>query len=89
MSIAQVQRWVISALIVSVTMFPLGALAATAHVRADDDRGGAVMLTVMMAVIGCSSVAAIRLVHRRSPWSPYLVLGTVAALSAAAWTWGM
>jgi hypothetical protein len=68
MSIAQVQRWVISALIASVTMFPLGALTAAIHVRAGDDRGGAVVLTVMMAAIGVAATAAVRLVHGRPTW---------------------
>lgn len=89
MTIAQVQRWVISALICSVTLFPLGALAAAIHYRATDDPGGAVVLTVMMGVIGVAAAAAIRIVHRRSPWSPYLALGTLAAIASSIWTWGL
>ncbi|MET0448456.1 MAG: hypothetical protein ABW004_08610 [Aeromicrobium sp.] len=89
LTIAQVQRWVVSALIAAVTMFPLGALTAAIHVRADDDPGGAVILTVMMGAIGVAAAAAIRLVHQRSPWSPYLTLGTLAALSSTIWTWGL
>lgn len=89
LTIAQVQRWVVSALIAAVTMFPLGALTAAIHVRAEDDPAGAVILTVMMGAIGVAAAAAIRLVHQRSPWSPYLALGTLAALSSAVWTWGI
>lgn len=87
MSVAQVQRWVISALISSVTLFPLGALTMAIHARAEDDPAGAIILTVMMGVIGVAAAAAILLVHQRSPWSPFLALGTVAALGSAMWTW--
>jgi hypothetical protein len=89
LSIIQVRRWVVSALIVSVTLFPLGALTAAIHYRADDDRAGAIILTVMMAIIGVAATAAVHLVHQRSLWSPYLALGTVAAVGSAVWTWGV
>lgn len=88
LTITQVQRWVISALIGAVTMFPLGALTAAIHVRAESDPSGAVILSVMMGVIGVAAVVAVRVVHERRPWSPYLVLGTVAAFGSALWTWG-
>ncbi|MCW2831218.1 MAG: hypothetical protein JWP31_1910 [Aeromicrobium sp.] len=88
LSIAQVQRWVISALIGSVSMFPLGALTVAVHSRADRDTSGAVILTVMTGVIGISAAVAIRLVHQRSPWSPWLALGVVVAIGSAVWTWG-
>ena len=87
LTIEQVQRWVVSALICAVSMFPLGALTAAVHVRADDDPAGAVTLTVMMGVIGVAAVTAARLVHRRSPWSPYAALGLIPAVISALWTW--
>jgi hypothetical protein len=87
MALVRVQRWVVSALIGAVTLFPLGALAVTIHLRVDSDPAGAVILNVMMGAIGAASVAAILLVHKRSPWSPYLALGMLAAAGSVLWTW--
>jgi len=87
MTIEQVQRWVISALICAVSAFPLGALAAAVHYRADDDPAGAVLLTVMMGSLGVAAATVARLVHGRSPWSPYAALGIVPAIVSTAWTW--
>lgn len=86
MTIEQVQRWVISALICAVASFPIGALIATSVVR---DRAGAtgdaVALCVMAGVIGVIAVGAARLVHRRKPLSLYPAIGALPGLVAMAW----
>ena len=86
LTIEQVQRWVVSALICAVSMFPLGALTAAVYVRATDDPAGAMILTVMMGVIGIAAVTAARLVHQRTAWSPYAALGVIPAALSALWT---
>lgn len=84
LSIEQVQRWVISFLILAVASFPLGALTAVIATIVDDGRrsDGILLLGVMVA-IGVLALGAIRLVHRRPPLSPWLLCGAVPAVVAA------
>ncbi|KAA1379705.1 hypothetical protein [Aeromicrobium fastidiosum] len=84
LSIEQVQRWVVSFLILAVASFPLGALTAVSRTIDREGRhSDAVLLVCVMAALGTLALAAIRLVHRRPPASPWLVLGLVPALLAA------
>jgi hypothetical protein len=84
LSIEQVQRWVVSFLILAVASFPLGALAAVSDTVVDEDRrSDAVLLMSVMAVLGVLALAAIRLVHRRPPGSAWLVLGLLPAVATA------
>ena len=87
MSIEQVQQWVITALICAVSSFPIGALIIVTHVNRNDDPTGAVMLCVMTAAIGIFAMTAIRLMHRKSPFSFFLALGLLPAIGSALWTW--
>lgn len=84
LSIEQVQRWVVSFLVLAVASFPLGALVAVIHaVIGDDRRGDGVILLVVMAVIGIVALGTIRLVHRRPAYSPWILLGVLPAAVAA------
>ncbi|MFC5675809.1 hypothetical protein [Aeromicrobium endophyticum] len=84
LSIEQVQRWVVSFLILAVASFPLGALAAVSHTIVDEDRrSDAILLMVVMAALGVLALAAIRLVHRRPPVSPWLACGLLPAVVTA------
>jgi hypothetical protein len=84
LSIEQVQRWVVSFLILAVASFPLGALTAVIHtIVGDDRRGDGILLLVVMAALGVLALGAIRLVHRRPPLSPWLLCGLVPAAAAA------
>ncbi|NRQ48331.1 hypothetical protein [Aeromicrobium stalagmiti] len=84
LSIEQVQRWVVSFLILAVASFPLGALTAVSDSIVDDGRrGDAVLLIVVMAALGVLALGAIRLVHRRPVLSPWLACGAVPAVAAA------
>jgi len=87
MSIETVQRWVLTALICAVSSFPVGALVVVTHQTRDHDSAGAVLLCVMTAVIGIVAVTAILLIHQRSPWSLFLVIGLLPAIGSAIWTW--
>ena len=79
----QVQRWVVSFLILAVSAFPLGALVAVIQSIVDDGRrsDGAILL-VVMAVIGMVALVAIRLVHRRPAFAPWVLLGVLPAVVA-------
>ncbi len=84
LSIEQVQRWVVSFLVIAVSSFPLGALTAAVHMLVGDGRrDDAMLLLVVMAALGVIALAAIRLVHRTSPMSAWLVLGLVPAALVA------
>ena len=87
MSIEQVQQWVATALISAVASFPLGALVIVTHQTRQGDPTGAKMLCVMTAAIGISAMVAIRLLHRKPPFSILLALGLVPAIGSIIWTW--
>jgi 4-amino-4-deoxy-L-arabinose transferase-like glycosyltransferase len=84
LSIEQVQRWVVSFLILAVASFPLGALTAVIHRIVDDGRRpDGMLLLVVMAALGVLALGAIRLVHKRPPLSPWLLCGVLPAVVAA------
>lgn len=84
LSIEQVQRWVVTFLILAVASFPLGALTAVSHaIVADDRRPDAFLLLAVMVALGVLALGAIRLVHRRPPLSPWLLCGAIPAIVAA------
>ena len=71
----QVQRWVASLLILAVSAFPLGALVAVIRSIVDDGRhSDGVILLLVMAVIGVVALGAIRLVHRKPAFAPWILL---------------
>jgi hypothetical protein len=85
MTIEQVQHWVVTALICAVSSFPIGALSMVSQsVRRSDPSGSAILCT-MTGAIGIVAGVAIALVHGRSPWTPYVLLGLIPALVCAAW----
>jgi hypothetical protein len=84
LTIEQVQRWVVSFLILAVAAFPLGALVAVIRSIVDDGRrSDGIILLFVMAALGVVALAAIRIVHRRPLGSPLLVLGVLPAVVAA------
>ncbi len=87
MSIEQVQKWVVTALICAVATFPLGALIAVTHTSHASDPSGASVLAGMTAVLGVVAVGAARLVHRLPPISPMLLVGLAPAVGSVLWTW--
>ncbi|MGA8988596.1 hypothetical protein [Aeromicrobium sp.] len=83
LTIEQVQRWVVSFLILAVSSFPLGALVAVIRSIVDDGRhGDGIILLIVMGGIGVLSLGAIRLVHRRTVLVPWLALGALPAAIA-------
>ncbi len=79
----QVQRWVVSLLILAVSAFPLGALTAVIRsIVHDDRRSDGMILLVVMAVLGIVALGAVRLVHRRPAFAPWILLGALPAAVA-------
>lgn len=84
MSLTGVQQWVMSALAVTTVLhFVVGLVIAAAYV--DGTRAGAEQgLLAIAAVMGLLGVAAGLVIHRRSPLSPWLLLGLLPA-AVGAW----
>src|SRR5688500_1940035 len=79
-SLTNVQRWVMSVLAVT-TILHLAAGLVVAAVFKDESRAGARLgLIAIAAIIGVLAVATGRLIHARSPFTPWLLLGLTPAL---------
>jgi len=79
-SLTKVQRWVMSVLAVT-TILHLAAGLVIAAVFMDDTRQGAqIGLTVIAAIIGVLAVVTGRLIHAKSPLTPWLLAGLIPAL---------
>lgn len=76
-ALTRVQRWVMSTLAVSTILhLAVGLIVAALHLPADAT-ASRVGLTVIAGVFGALAVAAGLAIHRRSPLSPWLLLGAV------------
>lgn len=82
-ALTNVQRWVMSVLVVT-TMFHLvvGLVVAAAVI---DQRSGKIGLLVIAAVFGVLGLVGAFLIHGRRPATPWLALGVVPSLVGAWW----
>jgi len=77
MQIEQVQRWVMTALMMTTALIFASGLSLLAG---QADRAGAEPgLLIIAAIVGILAVAAARIIHQRSVLTPLLVLGTLPA----------
>lgn len=81
MSVGQVQKWVLSAL-VATTLLHLSAGLILAAIFLDDARGdaGKVGLNVIAGLIGVGAVAAALAIHQKSVLTPWLAVGFLPCL---------
>ena len=88
-SLTSVQQWVLSALAVTTILHMSGGLVLAAMFLPEDRGAGAqVGLNVIAAAFGVMAVAAGLAIHRRSPLSPWLLLGVVPGLVGLWLTFG-
>lgn len=81
MSLTRVQRWVMSTLAVTTILhLAAGLVLAAMYVPTLDSQIG---LLVIAGAFGVISVVAGLLIHRRSPLSPWLLLGVLPAVVGA------
>ena len=80
----QVQRWVLSVLVVSTILHLASGTAAIAVLKDGLSATGEAVLVGISACIGVLAVVAGRLIHGRHPASAWLLLGL---LPAAVATW--
>lgn len=85
-SLDLVQRLIISALIIVVLGHFAGVLAAYLAVYPEESsRGDTVGLWVMSGIFGLVTAAAVLVVNRRRPYSPWVILGLVPMAVSAFW----
>ena len=78
MEIERVQRWVMSAVVLTVaTIFASGISLLAGQ---SDQPGAEPGLLSIASVVGIVAVAAVRVINQRSVLTPWLVLGVVPAL---------
>jgi hypothetical protein len=75
MNIETVQRWVVSVILFHVGSVPTVSLAVYSIGFTHTDRGRGIGLWLMSGVIGLLTIAGIRLIFQRTPFSPWLLLG--------------
>lgn len=80
MKIETVQRWVASVILFHVGSVPAITLAVYSISVAKTDHGKGVGLWFMSGVIGLLTVTGIRLIHQRTPLSPWLILGALPTI---------
>jgi hypothetical protein len=84
-SLDLVQRLVISALCFVVFGAPTFALAAYSAFSTAISQSDSIGLWVMSGVVGLLAAAAILLINRRRPYSPFVLLGLLPAAVASYW----
>jgi ABC-type Fe3+ transport system permease subunit len=86
-SLDLVQRTIISALVAVVFGTFAAVLAAYLAIRGDQDlpHFSVIGLWIMSGVLGLVTAAAILLINRRRPYSPWVLLGLLPMAISAPW----
>ena len=90
-SLDVVQRIVISVLVAVVFGSFAAVLAAYLAIAGDRDlpRSSVIGLWIMTGVMGLGTAAAILLINRRRPYSPWVLLGLLPMAISAPWVFGL
>ncbi len=78
MEVERVQRWVMSALLVTVAFIFAGGLALLSASSVQD--GARPGLLVMATIAGVLGIAGVRVIHAKSLITPWLLAGVLPAL---------
>jgi hypothetical protein len=86
-SLDLVQRVIVSGLVAIVFGTFAAVLAAYLAIRGDNDlpHFSVVGLWIMTGVMGLATAAAILLINRRRPYSPWVLLGLLPMVISAPW----
>ena len=79
MSLSQVQKWVMSVLVVTTILHLVVGLVAAAAVVDDDRLDAEIGLLLIAGAFGVLGIAAALAIHQRSLLSPWLLIGAVPA----------
>ena len=74
-SLTTVQRWIMSSLAATTILHLAVGLVIAAVTLPNPTRSAEVGLNAIAAAFGVLAVAVALLIHGRSPWSPWLLLG--------------
>jgi uncharacterized membrane protein YoaK (UPF0700 family) len=85
-SLTSVQRWVMSSLAAITIMHMSAGLVVAAYFS--DRTDAQVGLLLIGAVFGLLAIAAALMIHRRTPLSPWLVVGLLPAVAGAVLLFG-
>jgi len=77
MQVERVQRWVMSALVLTTATIFAGGLTVLGLTT--DRPGSGPGLLVIAGVVGLMAMAGVRLLNEKSPLSPWLLLGLLPA----------
>lgn len=83
MNLVTVQRWVASVILIHIGSVPAVTLAVYSIGIAEHDRGRGIGLWLMSGVIGLVTIAGVRLIHQRTPLSPWLLIGLLPTTATA------
>ena len=85
MQVERVQRWVASALVLTVCTLLATGMAVLSGVV---DRAGAQPgLLGISSVVGLMAMVGVRLINQRSPLTPWLLLGFLPAVVVGSYYW--
>lgn len=76
----RVQRWVLSALVMTTILHLSAGLVIAAVVIDDSQRGAQVGLNILAAAFGVISIASAFAIHRKSLATPWLALGVLPGI---------
>jgi hypothetical protein len=79
MGVGQVQKWVLTIVAIGVIGLHATAMAAAPLAYKTHTPGAKIGLLIISAVFGMIAVVAARLIHKKSPLTPLLVLGWIPA----------
>jgi hypothetical protein len=83
--VVRVQRWVASALVLTVcTLFATGMAVLSGTVDRAGARPG---LLVISCVVGLLAMAGVRLINEKSVLTPWLLLGFLPAAAVGSYYW--
>lgn len=80
MTVTRVQQWVASSLVVTTVLHLVVGLVLAGLFLEADRAGAREGLMVIAGAFMVLALAAARLIHRRSPFSPWLLLGVLPTL---------
>ena len=83
MSTVQVQKWVLTVLVVVILGHLAEALVIFALIAAEDHPASRIGLLVIAGVVGLLAAGGVRAIHGRRPLSSWLLLGLLPAATGA------
>lgn len=88
MPIGEVQKWVMSVLAVSTVLHMAGALILFAATFDESKQGSQIGVLIISGAFGILAVMTGRIIHKVSPFTPWVVLGLIPMAIGFWWIFG-